>query len=182
MPSTETGSRWIPSSSWSARSDWSVASFAEMLVADDAVGVDEVEGRPVVVAEGAPDFVVVVDDDRIVDPALLDRLPYGFDLVLEGELGRMDTDDEQLVVPVGLRPGTHIRLLAQPVDAGQRPEVNEHDVAAQLGGAEWLRVEPLGRPTKCGHVAVRGARSARTCQRRRAQRCECGDARLPSAS
>ena len=25
-------------------------------------------------------------------------------------------------------------------------------MAAQLGGAEWLGVEPLGRPTERGHV------------------------------
>jgi hypothetical protein len=43
-----------------------VASFAEVVVADDAVGVDEVERRPVVVVEGAPDLVVVVDRDRVV--------------------------------------------------------------------------------------------------------------------
>ena len=48
-----------------------VASFAEVVVADDAVGVDEVERRPVVVVEGAPDRVVVVDRDRVVDRSLL---------------------------------------------------------------------------------------------------------------
>ena len=37
-----------------------VASFAEVVVADDAVRVDEVERRPVVVVEGGPDLVVVV--------------------------------------------------------------------------------------------------------------------------
>jgi hypothetical protein len=40
-----------------------VASFADVVVTDDAVGVDEVQRRPVVVVEGAPDFVVVVDRD-----------------------------------------------------------------------------------------------------------------------
>lgn len=38
-----------------------VASFAEVVVADDAVRIDEVERGPVVVVEGAPDLVVVVD-------------------------------------------------------------------------------------------------------------------------
>ena len=51
-----------------------VAPFAEVSVADDAVRVDEVERRPVMVVEGAPDLVLVVDDDRVVDLALLDRL------------------------------------------------------------------------------------------------------------
>ena len=33
-----------------------------------------------------------------------------------------------------------------------RPVVHENDVGAQLGGAEWLGAEPLGRPAKRGHV------------------------------
>jgi hypothetical protein len=48
-----------------------VASFAEVLAADEAFGVDEIERRPVVVVERAPDVVVVVDRDRVVDLSLL---------------------------------------------------------------------------------------------------------------
>src|SRR5918994_1181454 len=72
-----------------------VASFAEVLVADDAVRVDEVERRPVAVVEGAPDFEVVVDRDRVVDPPLRRRLPNTVDVVLERELRRVDSDDDQ---------------------------------------------------------------------------------------
>src|SRR5215211_5706443 len=43
-----------------------VASFAEVVIADDAVRVDEVQRRPVAVREGTPDLVVVVDRDWIV--------------------------------------------------------------------------------------------------------------------
>ena len=68
-----------------------VASFAEVLVADDAVGVDEVERRPVVVCEGAPDRVAVVDRDRVIDRSLVRRLPHAVDLVLERKLGRVDS-------------------------------------------------------------------------------------------
>ena len=129
-----------------------VASFAEVVVADHAVRVDEVERRPVVVVEGAPDLVVVVDRDRVVDRSLLRRPPHAVDLVLERELRRVDSDDDQPVVSVGLRPRANVRLLAQPVDARQRPEVHEDDASTQLGGAEWLGVEPLGRPAERGHV------------------------------
>ena len=80
--------------------------------------------------------------------------------MLEGELRRVDADDDESVLAVGLRPGADVRLLAQPVDAGQRPEVHQHDVAAQLGGAEWLRVEPLGRPVQWWHVHPLEHRSA----------------------
>jgi hypothetical protein len=114
-----------------------VASFAEVVVADDAVRADR---------------VVVVDRHRVVDLSLVGRLPHAVDLVLERELRRVDPDDDQPVVPVGLRPCTYVGLLAQPVDAGQRPEVHEDDLAPQLGGAKWRRVEPLGRPAERGHV------------------------------
>ena len=110
-----------------------VASFAEVLVADHATGVDEVQRRPVVVAERAPYPIVVVDRDRVVDRSLLRRAPHEVDVVLERELRRVDADDDQPVVSVGLRPRADVGLLAQPVDAGQRPEVHEDDVTAQLG-------------------------------------------------
>ena len=78
-----------------------VAAFAEVLVADDAVGVDEVQRRPVVVGERVPDLVVVVDGDRVVDRSLAGRAPHAVDVVLEGEFGRVDADDDQPVVAVG---------------------------------------------------------------------------------
>jgi hypothetical protein len=109
-----------------------------VLVADDALAVDEVERRPVVVGEGVPDRVVVVLGDGVVDPALLVGLAHEVDVVLEGELGRVDADDDQPVVAVGLRPRADVGLGAQPVDAGQRPEVCEDDAAAQP-----LRLERL---------------------------------------
>jgi hypothetical protein len=39
-----------------------------VVVSDDALRVDEVERRPSIVVEGAPDLVVVVERDRVVDP------------------------------------------------------------------------------------------------------------------
>src|SRR5919112_6540666 len=132
-----------------------VAPLAEMLVADDAVRVDEVERRPVIVGEGAPDRVVVVGRDRIVDRSLLRGPPHAVDVVLERELWGMDADHDQAVVPVGLRPRAYVRLLAQPVDARERPEVHEDDVAAQLGGTEWLRIEPPGRAIQRWHADTR---------------------------
>jgi len=75
-----------------------VAAFAEVVVADDAFRVDEVERRPLMVVKGGPDGVVVIYGDRVVDPPLLRCLPHAVDLVLERELRRVDSDDEQAVV------------------------------------------------------------------------------------
>jgi hypothetical protein len=51
---------------------------------------------------------------------------------------------------ISIRRALELRLVAQPVDARQRPEVHQHDAAAQPGGAERLGVEPLGRPPSEG--------------------------------
>ena len=123
-----------------------------MVVANVALCVHEVERRPVVVVEGGPDPVLVVERDGIVDRSLLRRQPHALELVLERELRRVHSDDDQSVVSIGLRPGTDVRLRAQPVDAGQRPEVHDDDMAAQLLGAEGLGVEPSRRPAERGNV------------------------------
>ena len=131
-----------------------VAPFAEVVVADEAVPVDEVERRPIVVVERRPHRVVVVERDRVVDPPLARRRAHAVDLVLEGELRRVDADHDQPVVPVGLRPPPHVRLRAQPVDARQGPEVHQDHVPGQLGGAERLGIDPPRRPTERMHVLV----------------------------
>ena len=111
-PSTGTSSRSTPSSRWMPRSRFFVASFAELLVADDPLRVDEVQRRPVVIGERAPDRVVVVDRDRIVDRSRLDRVAYAIDVMLEGELRRVDADHDQPVVSICLRPRADVRFLA----------------------------------------------------------------------
>jgi hypothetical protein len=115
-----------------------VASLAEVAVAEDALSIDEIERRPVVLAEDAPDPVAVIDHDRVVDLALLDRLAYVFGLVPEGELRRVHADHDESV-SVGGGPSADVGFLAQPVDAGQRPEVDKNDVTAQPGGAGVAR-------------------------------------------
>jgi hypothetical protein len=64
-----------------------VAPFAEVRVADDAVGVDEVQRRPGAVGERVPDRVPVVDGDRVVDRPFPYRAPYAVDFVLKGNSG-----------------------------------------------------------------------------------------------
>ena len=133
-----------------------IVSLAEVVVTDDAIAVYEVERWPVMVFESSPDGVVVIDRDRVVDPSLLRRLADTVNVMLEGEFRRVDADHDQ---PVSLGRSATRRgrgVPAQPVDAGQRPEVHEDDVAAQLGGAEWLGVEPPGRPAKRRHVQWAG--------------------------
>ena len=129
-----------------------VAALAEVMVSDQAVAIDEIERRPVMVAESAPDRIVAVHRDGVVDRSHLGRVSDAVDVVLERELRRVHSDDHQPVAPIGLRPRTDVGLLTQPVDARQGPEVDEDHMAAQVGGAERFRVDPTGRPVQQGHV------------------------------
>jgi len=112
------------------------------MVADPPLGVDEVEGRPVPVAKGIPDHVVVVDHDRIIDPKVRDGSADVVLVAFDVELGRVDAEYHQPVALVLLSPGTHVGKLAEPVDAGVGPEVDQDDSAAQTGRCERRRVQP----------------------------------------
>src|SRR5215469_5363746 len=119
-----------------------VASFAEMVIADDPLRVDEVHRRPVVVVESGPDRVVVVHGDRVVDAPRHCRLLHAVDLLLKRKLRRVDAYNDESVVSVSLGPRPYVGFRAQPIDAGKSPEVHKGNVAAQLGGAQRLGVKP----------------------------------------
>jgi len=63
-----------------------------VVIADEALRVDEIQRRPIVVGEGAPNLVVVVDRDRVIDRSVLRRLAHAGDVVLERELRRVDSE------------------------------------------------------------------------------------------
>ena len=85
-----------------------VPAFAELVVADPALGVGEIDRRPVAVTEGAPDLVIRVERDGVRDVQLLGRTPDVVDVLLERELRGMDSDDDQLSIFVLLGPAADI--------------------------------------------------------------------------
>ena len=89
-----------------------VLAFAEVVMPDAPLRVGEVQGRPVMVVEGAPYRVVVVDRDRVADP----DLPHGpadvIDVVLERELGGVHADYHQSLAGVFPGPGAEVGKLA----------------------------------------------------------------------
>src|ERR1700751_2083510 len=115
-----------------------------MVVPDTPFPVADVDRRPVVVREGLPHLVLAVERDRIVDLHVLSGPADVVDVPLEPELGRVRPDHDEPVVAVGLRPRADVAERAQPVDARERPEVDEHDLAAQAVSGERFRVEPAG--------------------------------------
>src|SRR5262249_41140456 len=111
-----------------------VPALAELVVTDPSLAVDEVEGWPDLVLEGAPDEEVVVDRDGVVDSQGRCGPADVLQLVLEGELRRVDANDHQALRAVSLRPRPNVRERAQPVDAGVGPDVDEHDLPPESFG------------------------------------------------
>src|SRR5207245_1696435 len=72
---------------------------------------------------------------------------------LEPELRRVDPDDLQSGRAIVLPPGLQMRERPQAVDAGIRPEVDQHDFAPELLDRERFRIEPVSDPRE----ARRGA-------------------------
>ena len=89
-----------------------VVALPELMMSDASLGVDEVQGRPVVVGERVPDAVVVVDRDRVLDPHVGQGSADVLDVPLERELGCVHADhDEPLILDTsrptpGRREGT----------------------------------------------------------------------------
>jgi hypothetical protein len=63
-----------------------VVLFAEMMMPDPTLSIDEVERRPRLVRERAPDREAIVHRNRVVDTHPLQRGPNLLDVVLEREL------------------------------------------------------------------------------------------------
>ena len=68
-------------------------------------------------------------------PVLPDELvqPLLVQVVLEAELGGVHPDHGQAVIGVLPGPGAEVGELAEPVDAGVSPEVDERDLSLQVG-------------------------------------------------
>jgi hypothetical protein len=108
------------------------------------------ERRPVVVVEGAPDRISVVEHDRMRHVHRLHGAAHALPLAFERELGRVCTYDHQSVIAVRLRPSVDVRQGADPVDAGVGAELDGDDAPAQAGGRQRLGIQPGARPVECG--------------------------------
>jgi hypothetical protein len=89
-----------------------VFAFPEVVMPDTPLRVGEVQGGPVVVVEGGPYRVVVVDRDRVVDPHLLQGPADVVRVVLERELGCVHADHHQPLTGVLRGPGADVGQLA----------------------------------------------------------------------
>ena len=72
-------------------------------------------------------------------------------------------------------PGGRVRQRAQAVDARIRPEIDQHDLAAQAGRRQRRRVEPLHRAVERRQRAFDGQRGSRMRRIHRAHHRAAGD-------
>jgi hypothetical protein len=121
--------------------------------------VDEVQRRPGLVPECAPNGMVAVDRDRVVDAHVLQRPTDVGDVLLEFELRRMDADHHQPLILVFLGPGVDIRKLAPPVDAGVGPEVDQDDLPAEGLRRQRRRIQPFVCALERCQLALTGKRA-----------------------
>ena len=77
-------------------------------------------------------------------------LEYGT-FMFKRKLRRVHADDDQSHVFVFRRPAFHVRHRTQGVDTGIRPEVNQHDLAAQRFRCERAGVEPADGTVQLRH-------------------------------
>lgn len=80
-----------------------------MFVADEAVGVDQIPHRPVVLIVSIPGGVVVVQDHGVSDVGLFHGLGDAVVILLELELRLVDADGLQSVVGVLLVETVSVR-------------------------------------------------------------------------
>jgi hypothetical protein len=130
-----------------------VLALAEVRVPDVAARIDEIVRGPILVAERAPELVVVVDCNRIRDAELLHFAAHVLQILLERELRRVDADHDEPFVAILLVPRLHVRQRTQAVDARVGPEVDHDDVAAQPVRGERRRVQPLRRAVERRQLA-----------------------------
>src|SRR5215467_99711 len=115
-----------------------VTTLPKMMMANAALGVDEIQSGPVLVVESTPDSVLAVDCDRKGNTDVLDRLAYVDQVLFEFEFGRVNADDRQSLVLVFVRPCTHVGKGPAPVDAGISPKFDDDDFPSQLTHAQRL--------------------------------------------
>src|ERR1700730_9126049 len=122
--------------------------LAEMVMADAPFRIDEIGSWPIFVTERLPDRAIIVDGDRIVDFQTSDGLAHIADIPLEREFGRMYADDNETVIPVFLSPGPDIRQRVQAIETIERPEIDQHHLAAQSLRRQRRRIQPFGTAGK----------------------------------
>lgn len=108
-----------------------IFAFPEVVITNSSIPIDEVLGRPVMVVERLPNPAIAVDRNWVNKIQIANSVFYVDTFSLKRELGRMNTDHNQARVLILCRPAFQVGLRPQRVDAGVRPNIDQHNLAAQ---------------------------------------------------
>src|ERR1035438_3992836 len=117
--------------------------------------ISEVHRRPKLVIESAPDRIVVVDGNGVVDSHRIDCPLYIIDIRLKWKFWRMHADYYKAVFPVFLRPCAHVWERSSPVDAGIGPKIDEDNPSTQCVAFECCRIEPCRPASQRREIAFK---------------------------
>ena len=101
-----------------------VRSLTDMGKADGALLVQDEPGWPCINAIGVPGSKVIVERDGIRDLEISNCLFHIRRIVLKGEFGRVDADDDQPLVVIPGIPTLQIWDRVPAIDAIERPKVD----------------------------------------------------------
>ena len=119
-----------------------VVSLSKMMAAYMPLRINEIMRRPVLIVEGLPDGVVVIEGHRIFNPEVAHGTLYITFVLLECEFRRVNPEHDQSVILVLFIPARHVRQGTQAIDAGIGPEVDQDDLASQGLGHERCGIQP----------------------------------------
>src|SRR5205814_1030648 len=97
---------------------------------------------PEAIAPHFPGLELVVHGDGIEDLVVLDLLPDPLEVLFAFALGRVDANDEQVLIGEVLVPARVPRVIADAVDSAERPEVEDDDFALLFFEEQELAVDP----------------------------------------
>src|ERR1700739_2774897 len=123
--------------------DLIILTFARMTEHDVAALVDDILGRPILIAPGIPGGRLVVLSHRIGDTMAFQGSLHIAGRPFEWKFGGMDADHDKPLALVCLVELGHVGQRVDTVVAAIGPEIDQHHPAPQITDRERRRVEPF---------------------------------------
>jgi len=132
-----------------------------VLIADDAIFIDQDRRGPGPDAEALPDLGIVVLDDSVLDAQILYRREHSVVGFFPEKLGGMNPHDLESLCLVLFMPAPQLRDHVSAVDSAIGPELDQDDFAAKIGYGKRLAVDPRSAAKLRGGLARLGSMTRR---------------------
>src|SRR6266404_1282437 len=116
--------------------DFAIIAFPKVVIPNSPFRIDEILGGPSLIIKRLPDPRFAVDGDRKSDIQIVHGGFYVHRLVLERKLRCVHTDHYKACVVIFCRPIPQVWQWSNGVDAGVRPEINQHNFSAKRLAAQ----------------------------------------------